>query len=333
MNPTPRIPPDLWPLVSALFDEATDLPPAQRSAWLLALDTAQPAAAPHVRRLLQLHATTDTLATPGGGLLAAALGAQAPSHLAGQAVGTYRLQAPLGQGGMAAVWSAQQTQGVLRQVALKLPHAGLEPPAAMARRFEQERDLLASLEHTHIARLYDAGVTPQGQPFLAMELIEGQAITAHCTSLSLPARLRVFLQVLDAVSFAHGRLVIHRDIKPGNILVTPQGQVKLLDFGIARLLGDADAAPGPLSGRAFTPDCASPEQLAGQPLGAAADVYSLGVVLYELLTGQRPYRLDRQSVLPLTQQLATVQVQPPSQACPGLRRGLAGDLEDRKSVV
>lgn len=327
MSPTPRIPPDLWPQVSALFDEAADLPAAQRTAWLQALDTAQPDAAPHVRHLLALHATAGTLATPGGDLLAAALGAQVRIPATGQAVGIYRLQALLGQGGMATVWAAEQTQGVLRQVALKLPHAGLEPPAAMARRFEQERDLLASLEHAHIARLYDAGVSPEGQPFLAMELIEGLPITEHGAALPLRERLHIFLQVLDAVSFAHGRLVIHRDIKPSNVLVTPQGQVKLLDFGIARLLGDADSAPGPLSGRAFTPDCASPEQLAGAPLGVAADVYSLGVVLYELLSGQRPYRLDRQSTVALETQLAGAQVQAPSVVAPAQRRVLAGDLD------
>jgi serine/threonine-protein kinase len=216
----------------------------------------------------------------------------------------------------------------------------------MARRFAQERDLLAALEHAHIARLYDAGVSAApaygasaesghdgiapGQPFLAMELIEGLPITQHCAALPMQERLQVFLQVLDAVGFAHGRLVIHRDIKPSNILVTPQGQVKLLDFGIARLLGEPDAAPGPLSGRAFTPDCASPEQLAGQPLGVAADVYSLGVVLYELLCAQRPYRLDRHAAAPLAEQLAAATVPRPSEAAalpPAQRRQLAGDLD------
>jgi hypothetical protein len=338
MSSSSHIPPELWPQVSALFDQAVALPPEARAAWLQALDLDEPAAAPHVHRLLAAHATADTLTPPGAALMVAALAAQPQVAVAGQQVGIYRLLQPLGQGGMAVVWAAEQTQGVLRRVALKLPHPGLEAAAAMARRFEQERDLLAGLEHTHIARLYDAGVYTVpgsgtgagGQPYLAMELIDGQPITQYAAGLPLRQRLQVFLQVLDAVAFAHGRLVIHRDIKPGNILVTPQGQAKLLDFGIARLLGDTDTAPGPLSGRAFTPDCAAPEQLAAQPLGVTADVYSLGVVLYELLTGQRPYRLDRQAGAALADQLAAAVVLPPSRV-PTLRRAqsraLAGDLD------
>jgi len=330
-----RIPPALWPEVSALFDRAMDLPAAERERWLAALEGTQPQAAipvqprvvAHVRRLLAAHATVDSLVPPDGELLAQALGASVQTRAAGDLVGIYRLVEPLGAGGMAAVWAAEQLQGVHRRVALKLPHAGVEAPAAMARRFESERDLLAGLEHPHIARLYDAGVSTQGQPFLAMELIDGRPITQHAASLPLRRRLVLFLQVLDAVSFAHGRLVIHRDLKPNNILVTAQGQVKLLDFGIARLLGDVEAQPGVGTGRAFTPDCASPEQLAAAPLGAASDVYSLGVVLYELLTGQRPYALDRHAAQPLAAQLAAAVVPQPSVAAPAQRRALAGDLD------
>ena len=178
---------------------------------------------------------------------------------------------------------------VFRRVALKLPQAGIEAPTAMARRFESERDLLAGLEHPHIARLYDAGVGAAGQPFLAMELISGQPITEHARGLPLRRRLALFLQVLGAVSFAHNRLVIHRDLKPSNLLVTP-------------------------------------EQLAGAPLGAASDAYSLGVVLYELLTGQRPYTLDRQGAVNLARQLANATVLPPRLAVPAQRQVAAGDL-------
>jgi serine/threonine-protein kinase len=321
MNPPARIPPTLWPQVSAAFDEAEPLNEAERHAYLEALAAREPALAAHLRALLAASAAADALAPPAGELLAAALGEAAPAWAAGQVVGIYRLQAPLGQGGMASVWAAEQTRGVLRRVALKLPHRAGDG-AALVRRFEQERDLLAQLEHAHIARLYDAGVSEQGQPWLAMELVEGQPLTAYTAGRPLAERLAVFLQVLDAVSFAHARLVVHRDLKPGNILVTPAGQVKLLDFGIARLLGEGDAAP-----QAFTPDSAAPEQLAGQALGAAADVYALGVVLYELLTGRRPYHLDRQAAQPLAEQLAAVQVPPPSQAAPALRGALAGDLD------
>ena len=325
------MPPGLWPEVSALFDDALALTAAERPAWLAALAVDRPAAAAALRDLLAAHATADDIAAPTGELLAAALGAHVQTLLPGSEIGIYRLVAPLGEGGMAAVWEAEQLQGVHRRVALKLPHAGIEAPAAMARRFESERDLLAGLEHPHIARLYDAGVSAAGQPFLAMELIGGQPITRHAAALPLRRRLVLFLQVLSAVSFAHGRLIMHRDLKPSNILVTAAGQVKLLDFGIARLLGEADAAPGRDSGaaasQAFTPDCASPEQLAGAPLSAASDVYSLGVVLYELLAAQRPYALDRQDATPLAAQLAAKFVPPPSMAAHGQRRALAGDLD------
>jgi len=336
-----RVPPALWPVVSALFDQALAMPESERAAWLSQVQAEQADAAPHLLRMLAAHATASTLTPPAGDLLAAALQSHRRAPQAGQLIGIYRLMQLLGQGGMATVWEAEQTQGVLRRVALKLPHAGLEAPEAMARRFEQERDLLATLEHPNIARLYDAGITTEadkdGQPYLAMELIHGQPITMHAAGLPLAERLALFQQVLAAVSFAHGRLVIHRDIKPSNILVTAQGQVKLLDFGIARLLGQGDAAPTGLPGllglsaAAFTPDCAPPEQLAGQPLDVTADVYALGVVLFELLTGQRPYRLDRRLPQSLAEQLAaqlTAQMPPrPSYLPSASRRALAGDLD------
>ena len=335
MSFSSRVPPGLWPEVSKLFDDAVALPAAERAAWLAALAGDRPTVAAALQDLLAAHATADEVGTPPGELLAAALGTRVQTLAPGSEIGIYRLVAPLGEGGMAVVWEAEQLQGVHRRVALKLPHAGLESPAAMAHRFETERDLLACLEHPHIARLYDAGVSAAGQPFLAMELIEGRPITQHAAALPLRQRLSLFLQVLSAVSFAHGRLVIHRDLKPGNILVTAAGQVALLDFGIARLLGEADTAPDALSNhvsgaaasQALTPDCASPEQLAGAPLGATSDVYSLGVVLYELLAGQRPYTLQRQGATSLAAQLAGVAVRPPSVAAPAQRRALAGDLD------
>jgi serine/threonine-protein kinase len=333
MTASSQFPAAVWPEVSALFDEGVALSGPARVAWLAALPRRAPAAAQQVQRMLAALDTADTLARPDTALLSAALVAADTDLRPGQMVGIYRLVCPLGQGGMATVWLADQTQGVLRQVALKLPHAGLEAPAAMTQRFAQERDLLASLEHPHIARLYDAGFSPQGQPFLAMELIDGQPLTTHAAALPLRAKLALFGQVLAAVAFAHGRLVIHRDLKPNNLLVTPEGQVKLLDFGIARLLGDP-LAPGAsddaaASARAFTPECASPEQLAGEPLGVASDVYALGVVLYELLCGQRPYTLDRQSPVPLAQQVAALHVVPPSQRVlqRAQARRLAGDLD------
>ncbi len=335
-----RIPPELWPRVSALFDEALALPDAERAAWLTALDSNQASLAPHLRHLLAAHATANPLTPPDGELMTRALGGQVQTLKTGTQIGIYRLLEPLGQGGMATVWVADQTQGVMRRVALKLPHPGIETPAAMASRFERERDLLAGLELPHIARLYDAGISTEGQPFLAMELINGVPITEHANAQGATLRtapqntrqrLQTFLQVLDAVAFAHGRLVVHRDLKPSNILVTLEGRVKLLDFGIARLLGDTESTSGALSGgisgRAFTPDCASPEQLAGGVLGVTSDVYSLGVVLFELLTGQRPYAINRLSTLSMGQQLQAQHITPPSGVAPGLHRALRGDLD------
>ena len=216
----------------------------------------------------------------------------APSWAAGQQVGGYRLLRELGQGGMSRVWLAERLEGGLtRPVALKLP---LQQARAgeLAERFGQERELLAALDHPNIARLYDAGIASDGHPYLVLEFVDGQPLTDHARrhGLDQAARLALFDQVMAAVQHAHAHMVVHRDLKPGNILVDAHGQVKLLDFGIAKLLApQADTSPltrpaGPM----LTPRYAAPEQIAGLPVTAATDVYSAGVVLYELLTGQHP---------------------------------------------
>jgi len=290
-----------WAAISALLDEALALDGSAREAWLADLEGRDPEQAAAVRRLLAAQTLTTGPDLLSSGLppqlLADALAGAGATCQPGTMIGPYRLVRPIGAGGMATVWLAEQTASVMRQVALKVPHAGLEANGAAAARFERERDLLASLEHEHIARLYDAGVTPDGVAFLAMELIDGVPITQYCNQHRLPiaARLVLFRQVLEAVGLAHRRLVIHRDLKPSNILVTATGQVKLLDFGIANLLSDTPPPGSPHGTDALTPDTASPEQLAGAPLGTASDVYSLGVVLYELLAGHKPYTLDRTS--------------------------------------
>jgi tetratricopeptide (TPR) repeat protein len=234
---------------------------------------------------------------------------------------------------MANVWVAERIDGSLqREEALKLPASIWAP--GLARRMAAERDILASLEHPHIARLYDAGVTPAGRPWLAMELVDGLPIDVHCRrqGLDVAQRLRLFLQVAGAVAHAHARLVVHRDLKPNNILVTPGGEVRLLDFGVAKLLGPDDAPAADLTrllGRAVTPDYASPEQVGGRPVGVATDVYSLGVVLYELLTGARPYRLGHVSAAALEQAILEADVPSASSvvASPSLARALRGDLD------
>ncbi|HEY1726397.1 MAG TPA: protein kinase [Steroidobacteraceae bacterium] len=251
--------------------------------------------------------------------VAAAANAPAASGLQpGAQVGAYQLIRLLGAGGMAEVWLARRADGALkREIALKLPmrHRG---QAGLEARFARERDILASLEHPHIARLYDAGVDPEGLPFLAMEYVKGAPVTDWCDlqGLKVSERLTLFLQVLEAVQFAHERQTIHRDLKPSNILVTESGQVRLLDFGIAKLMeGEETDQPGltGIYGRALTPDYASPEVLRGDPIDARSDLYSLGVLLYELLSGSRPYKLkSAASIGVLDQAIAAIEVEKPS---------------------
>ena len=353
-----NLPPELWPEISRLLDEALNLSGAERLDWLARLSATRPELAMQLHRLLLAHDSpsgADPLNGPPTQLLVAALSdhpsAQVNSLAAGQMLGPYRLLTSIGEGGMASVWLAEQTVNVLRRVALKIPHARLEEPAVTAARFIHERDLLASLEHPHIARLYDANISADQQPYLAIEWIDGVPITRYADEhrLDIAQRVELFQQVLQAVRFAHARLVIHRDLKPSNILVTANGEVKLLDFGIAALLGDARAnSPHETSSanvtRALTPEAASPEQLAGDTLGTPTDVYSLGVVLYELLTGQRPYHLNTltgdRSATALHDALLATPVTPLSQTrfdeaaaavrgthVRNLRGTLAGDLE------
>ena len=189
----------------------------------------------------------------------------------------------------------------------------------LEQRFARERDILASLEHPHIARLYDAGIDPHGLPYLSMEYVQGELLTDWCDAqrLDIRARLRLFLQVLGAVQYAHERQVIHRDLKPSNILVTKGGEVRLLDFGVATLLDDGEAAgKTPLTtvyGHALTPIYASPELIRGEPVTAKSDIYSLGVVLFELLTGDRPYRLNAGASRALLEHaIAAAEVRKPS---------------------
>jgi eukaryotic-like serine/threonine-protein kinase len=200
----------------------------------------------------------------------------------GARVGPYELIRSLGAGGMAEVWLARRADGAFkREVALKLPLLK-QLRQDLAERFAVERDILASLEHPKIARLYDAGIDPSGCPYLAMEYVQGEALTEWCDAhrLALSDRLKLFLQVLEAVQFAHEKQVIHRDLKPSNVLVTESAQVRLLDFGIAKLLVGDEADQNPLTsiyGRALTPDYASPELLRGDLVDMRSDIYSLGV--------------------------------------------------------
>ncbi|HKY91675.1 MAG TPA: serine/threonine-protein kinase [Nevskiaceae bacterium] len=293
MKPLP-CPPEHWDTFSRLLDAAFDLPPQGRATWLDALPEEHAHLRDSLRGVLAAdsHArTADYLAQ----LRLPGIGDDETTFAPGRPIGPYRLIALLGRGGMGEVWSARRSDGTLdRTVALKLPGTDFVT-GGLRQRLQRERDILASLSHPHIAQLFDAGVSVDGQPFLALELVEGQPIDVHCRErrLGVEGRIELFLQVLDAVRFAHNHLVVHRDLKPSNIFVTGEGQVKLLDFGIAKLLdeqgGGSPSEITRLAGRAMTPAYAAPEQLAGEPVSVATDVFSLGVVLYELLTGQRPF--------------------------------------------
>ncbi|MFM2399953.1 MAG: hypothetical protein RL341_2110, partial [Pseudomonadota bacterium] len=322
--------------VNALLQTALALPQEQRATWLGTLPPEQQAFVPQLQSMLARAAVeTDTfMQRPAGLALGADVDEDSFADEPGDQVGPYRLVSELGAGGMATVWLAERADGVLnRQVALKLPRAGWG--LGLAQRMARERDILAALEHPRIARLYDAGVTDQGRPWMAMELVAGVPIDQYCREhkLDVSARLELFLQVADAVSHAHARLIVHRDLKPSNILVTDDGAVRLLDFGVAKLLeGDAAGSSSltQVMGRAVTPDYASPEQVSGRAVGVGTDVYSLGVVLYELLTGSRPYKLARASAAALEEAIIGADVPLASskaQADKLLARQLRGDVD------
>ena len=336
--------PSDWQDIFALLDTALDLDPGAQAAWLASLAPGQTRLSPLLKELLQVHAvgqTDDFMPLPA--MFAWPEIAAGVAELAAQSlVGPYRLVREIGQGGMASVWLAERADGLLdRQVALKLPHLSWGG-ASFADRMARERNILASLTHPNIARLYDAGIATDGRPFLALEYVAGLPIDAYARArqLALRERIGLIVQVARAVAHAHARLVVHRDLKPSNILVDERGQAHLLDFGIAKLIDPQFAGHSPdapltqAPARALTPDYASPEQIRGEAIGTASDIYSLGVVLFELLVGERPYRLKK-DLNAVALALAIEQAEAPraSDAAanlapdPALRRQLKGDLD------
>lgn len=316
-----------WKLLSPLLDQLLEMDAPARRRRLQHLHATDPALADELQRLLaQERDSDDFLAEP--------LWSPPPADPRHDTlVGPYRLVRLLGEGGMGQVWLAERADGLYRRpVALKLLRAGYADPN-LRLRFSRERDILTRLEHPNLAQLLDAGVDTHGQPFLALAYVEGEPITDYCQRLQLPveARVKLILQVCRAVSHAHANLVVHRDLKPSNILVTADGQVRLLDFGIAKLLDSTDgmAVHPPTEARAFTLHYAAPEQVRGEPITTQADVYSLGVVLYEVLTDQKPYRLRRQS--DAEWETAILDVDPPRPSQAVLRAAEAG-LRDGASA-
>ncbi len=292
----PRLTPERWTRARALFEAVLELPAESRAARVHEAAADDAALAHEVLALLRAHESpTDIGVVDAGDLLEALEGLEAERSLEGQRIGPWQVDRRLGRGGMGDVFLAHRADGAYAgSVALKTIRLGMDTPELVAR-FEAERQILARLTHPNIARLLDGGVSPDGRPYLVMDYVLGAPITEYADALELPVarRLGLFLEVCDAVRFAHRNLIVHRDIKPSNVLVTEDGRPVLLDFGIAKLLDPEPAAAG-ITGtatrtqaRLLTPEYASPEQHRGEPVTTASDVYMLGVVLRELLTGRR----------------------------------------------
>ncbi len=311
-----------WRELSALYEQADQLSGSALRDWIAGLPAEARPFVPRLERMLAARdraAADQFLEVPPP--LADEIEHEPFAWEAGRRIGAYRLVRHAGSGGMAEVWLAERDDGAFaRTVAIKLlrNHPTRAERDNFVERFKRERDILASLDHPNIAGLLDAGVSPEGQPWLALEFVEGEAITTWCDRerLTIEDRVRLFRQVMLAIEHAHARLVIHRDVKPSNVLVTATGAVSLLDFGIAKLLesdGDSHIATALTrqGGRPMTPQYASPEQLLGEPLTTACDVYSLGVMLYELLVGQLPYELKGRSLAELEAAVTDVEPVPP----------------------
>ena len=333
-----------WEILSPLLDQLLDLDATERGARLAAIRRDDGGLADELEALLAQQTSVDRDAFLDGSALSG------DATLAGRVVGSYTLEGPIGQGGMGNVWLARRSDGRFEgKAAVKFLNLALIGHGG-AERFQREGSILGRLAHPHIARLIDAGVAAAGQPYLVLEYIEGETIDRWCDAraLAIDARVRLFLDVLAAVAHAHSNLILHRDLKPSNILVTSDGEVKLLDFGIAKLLDDA-ATPGEateltqLAGRAFTPEYAAPEQVQGQAVTTATDVYALGVLLYVLLGGRHPTALA--TATPVDRLRSVIETEPArlsdaaarigddaarerAQTPPRLARLLRGDLDN-----
>jgi serine/threonine protein kinase len=322
--------PERWERVEALFHEALNQPPGERRTFLEQACAADARLLHEVLELLRAHEGPGPLGQ---------LDAPAPSAPHLEWVGPYRLVRRIGEGGMGAVYLAERVgEGFTQRVALKLIRAGYADPQ-MKERLAAERRILARLEHPGIARLIDGGSTPGGQPFYAMEFVEGSDLLRYCDDHGVPlrGRLKLFIQVCAAVHYAHQQLVVHRDLKPGNIMVTPDGRPKLLDFGLAKLLERDAGRDATQTAPWLTPAYVSPEQLLEGRVSTLTDVYALGVVLYELVAGRRPYDVEGLNPAELTRVVCEEVPPPPSTVVSSgaafgtsphrLRRRVAGDLD------
>ena len=288
--------PERWQQINEALDAVLEVPPSERAAYLDAHHGDDAALRDKVAELAAAYEDAQSfLDEPVASYVAPLMPEPDTRPLDGKRAGPYRLLRQLARGGMGTVYlAARDDEQYQKKVAVKLVRRGMDTDDVL-RRFRTERQILARLEHPNIARLIDGGVTDEGRPFFVMEYVEGRPIDAYSNThrLSIRERLTLFLKVCEAVRYAHGKLVIHRDLKPSNILVSEEGAVKLLDFGIAKLLSDnAEAEALTRTGmRVMTPEYAAPEQVRGEAVTTATDVYALGVLLYKLLTGRLPYRV------------------------------------------
>jgi len=302
--------------IEAAFEQAAALPLAERGPWLAEHCAGDAELRCEVEEMLEADAGSSWI----GATVRRAVVASADEEPVPEQIGVYRILGEIGRGGLATVLLGERSDDAYRmQVAIKLVRRGLDT-ADLLKRLRQERQILARLDHPNIARLLDGGSTEDGRPYVVMERIEGVQIDLYCReqNLDLRARLELFIAVCEAVAYSHRNLIIHRDIKPANILVTADGQPKLLDFGIAKLLrpdqhNPRDAAMTLPGLRLLTPEYASPEQVQGKVLTTATDVYSLGILLYELLVGERPYRLEARDAATLERLICGTPPEPPSQ--------------------
>jgi len=324
--------PERWKRVTELFAAALTREPAERARFLAQAAAGDALLAEEVMRMLAADEKAGAYFDKPPGLVSLGTSPDEPTAVpVGRRIGPYRILAEIGRGGMGAVYLAARVDDQYQQqVAIKLVRGGPGSELVLDR-FKAERQILANLEHPNLARLIEGGTTPEGWPFFSMEYVEGKQIDQYCSAgnLSTRERLELFLEVCAAVQYAHQRLVIHRDLKPSNILVTKEGAVKLLDFGIAKLLG-TDASPGttltalPL----MTPEYASPEQVKGESITTASDVYSLGMLLYELLARRRAYQLSSRSAEEIARVVCHSEPERPSAAAPrATSRQLKGDLD------
>ncbi len=322
---------DRWSSVQELFHQALQHLPSDRSAFLTEACKGDSDLRGEVLSLLAAHEGAGPV-----GRLDDAAPVLAPSL---EWIGPYRLIRRIGEGGMGIVFLAERSgEGFSQVVALKLIRAGFADPR-LQERLAEERRLLARLEHPGIARLIDGGSTPGGQPYYAMEFVEGTDLLQYCDDHALPlhARLELFIEICDAVHYAHQQLVVHRDLKPGNVRVTPDGRPKLLDFGLAKALENDDGGDATQTAPWLTPAYAGPEQLKHGRVSILTDVYALGVVLYELVTGVKPYQVDGLNPAELTRVVCEVVPRAPSTVVKdtaafgtpvgAVRRMLAGDVD------